>query len=596
MNEEDRSAEPQASIETAAPSDVDSATLQAIADAQNEYGTRVRGSAKKERTADVIEHSPSETPKPAASKKRPAPKPSIANLKVSTDIKKPPPKKRKVEGAGSDRGTPVSSRHSPTPSIISNRPVKSAKGARKGSTAATPRGSSPAAGSSPQADGDSGSEDDGIYCICRKGDNHQWMIACDGGCDDWFHGKCVNIEKQDEGLIDKYICPNCTEKGQGVTTWKPMCRRDGCRHPARLRKGGESKYCTDECGVLFMKMQVGRLPGQKQQQMPASRGTRGKKDSVLESATQTVQSEDESDLGPFGGVIRARELKALALAAPNIDTFRRLGSNPLLTPPPDDEKDVDQENKPELEAKPETIEIVDEATTTRLEAIAKRKDELRQRRLLLKDREKFISLAKERATRLAGVMKMKDMCGYDSRLSWDESTFKEWRESTEGNSAFTNNSLDAPNSPQDARDTSGTVNGTDSTATAGLKPRPQPMRSMTSETVGTNDGNVDICTKKRCQRHGGWQKLVLHDVRFEEAEVGDEMRRIDAEEQEIRAKATGSAKGSNALDLAQEGTVEVVGQDDALTDKDNNAGPDVPMADGAESQPSEQPQMVAASA
>lgn len=45
-----------------------------------------------------------------------------------------------------------------------------------------------------------------LFCICRKPDNHTWMIACDGECDDWFHGKCVNIDPKDADLIDKYIC------------------------------------------------------------------------------------------------------------------------------------------------------------------------------------------------------------------------------------------------------------------------------------------------------------------------------------------------------------------------------------------------------
>ena len=45
-----------------------------------------------------------------------------------------------------------------------------------------------------------------VFCICRKPDNHTWMIGCDGGCEDWFHGKCVNIKEEDAALIDKYIC------------------------------------------------------------------------------------------------------------------------------------------------------------------------------------------------------------------------------------------------------------------------------------------------------------------------------------------------------------------------------------------------------
>jgi COMPASS component SPP1 len=32
------------------------------------------------------------------------------------------------------------------------------------------------------------------------------MIGCDGDCDDWYHGKCVNMHPRDAELIDRYIC------------------------------------------------------------------------------------------------------------------------------------------------------------------------------------------------------------------------------------------------------------------------------------------------------------------------------------------------------------------------------------------------------
>ncbi|RPA85914.1 hypothetical protein BJ508DRAFT_204587, partial [Ascobolus immersus RN42] len=47
-----------------------------------------------------------------------------------------------------------------------------------------------------------------LYCICRLPDTGRWMIACDG-CDDWFHGACVNIPETQGDLIDKYFCPRC---------------------------------------------------------------------------------------------------------------------------------------------------------------------------------------------------------------------------------------------------------------------------------------------------------------------------------------------------------------------------------------------------
>ena len=47
-----------------------------------------------------------------------------------------------------------------------------------------------------------------LYCLCRKPDNGEFMIACDA-CDEWYHGKCVNITAQEGLLIDKYFCPKC---------------------------------------------------------------------------------------------------------------------------------------------------------------------------------------------------------------------------------------------------------------------------------------------------------------------------------------------------------------------------------------------------
>lgn len=45
-----------------------------------------------------------------------------------------------------------------------------------------------------------------LYCICRKPDSGKWMIACDGACEDWYHGECVKIAEEDVNLIDKYYC------------------------------------------------------------------------------------------------------------------------------------------------------------------------------------------------------------------------------------------------------------------------------------------------------------------------------------------------------------------------------------------------------
>ena len=140
--------------------------------------------------------------KATPSKKRAAPK------KGTASAVKPPAKKRKVEKNESVPGTPALPRNgTPASSRASKTPVP--KGRKQGSV--TPARSSSVVKADEDEDdldeGDSMSIDENEqFCICRGPDDHTWMIACDGGCDDWFHGRCVGMDEKDGKLIDKYIC------------------------------------------------------------------------------------------------------------------------------------------------------------------------------------------------------------------------------------------------------------------------------------------------------------------------------------------------------------------------------------------------------
>ena len=57
-------------------------------------------------------------------------------------------------------------------------------------------------------DTDQDMEDSKIYCSCRTAWNNQFMIQCDF-CQEWYHGKCVNITPTDALNIDKYKCSAC---------------------------------------------------------------------------------------------------------------------------------------------------------------------------------------------------------------------------------------------------------------------------------------------------------------------------------------------------------------------------------------------------
>lgn len=483
--------------------------------------------------------------KSAPSKKRPAPSVTPAIKKKGTaTAKKPPSKKRRLDTDGDTKARSV------TPTA---RPkTTSSKGVKKGSQAGTPAAeSSPAPDQSSQAhasdDDAESSEDSTLYCICKKPDNHKWMIGCDGGCDDWFHGSCVNMSQADEDLVDKFICPLCEEKGRGQTTWKPMCRRDGCRKPARLTKGKESKYCSDECGVIFFQEQLQRTAGAKSM---ASAKKKSKKKSSKNG--EDVVSDDDDEPTPLGGVLRAKDLKALVEQSKDIQAFKTLGSG-VLSPPQTASPTKANFDGSLPNGLPSLIEDLSltAAETERLTALHKEKSQLKERLEALKDREKFVSMAKEQAIRVAEreKIKVKEFCGYDSRLSWSDAEFLRWRNSKPGRAAFQFSTLSP--TPEQV-DSLPTVNG---------------------ETVivvnGEEKEKETVCLKKRCPKHPQWQKLNLQDARFEELEIVESIKECEKEERSVRERARRrGAKDAMARELTggdasreernREGWVEMV--------------------------------------
>lgn len=150
------------------------------------------------------------------------------------------------------------------------------------------------------------------YCICRKSDSGGFMICCDN-CEEWFHGKCINISKAHSKLIEHYYCDECrknnphlsivykenqaaktktvkqernenrlVEKSESTST-KPKAKpkalvpiakkvspnkrkinqktkskdhnRKQCANPECVHESRpNSKYCSDDCGFIFNKL------------------------------------------------------------------------------------------------------------------------------------------------------------------------------------------------------------------------------------------------------------------------------------------------------------------------------------------------------
>jgi PHD-finger len=118
------------------------------------------------------------------------------------------------------------------------------------------------------------SEDDPdrLWCICKMPHNNRFMISCDK-CEDWFHGKCVNVTKamgkEYELMGKEWRCPNCkADPGKKVdTNKKPLNQQKLTKFFAKSQKEStdedvaktmcvvcQSKaardasiYCSDEC-------------------------------------------------------------------------------------------------------------------------------------------------------------------------------------------------------------------------------------------------------------------------------------------------------------------------------------------------------------
>ena len=95
-----------------------------------------------------------------------------------------------------------------------------------------------------------------LYCICKKPDEGDLMVGCDG-CDDWFHFRCVKIPEKYSHLVLNYYCPYCQAgiTGKGSVDgelprikWKRKCRLETCFDPCQ----NHSKYCSEEHGKLYM--------------------------------------------------------------------------------------------------------------------------------------------------------------------------------------------------------------------------------------------------------------------------------------------------------------------------------------------------------
>ena len=515
----------------------------------------------------------------APAKKRPAAK------KGTASIVKPPAKRRKLDTdtlassppASLPRGTPASSRASKTPAP--RNPKQHSQTPTRSPSVLDPDG----AYSEEDAD-----ESDEIFCICRKPDDHTWMIACDGPCNDWYHGRCVNMDERDGSLIDKYICeyripciyiiilltsgskgPNCKDPGISETLYKPMCRLEGCRGPARVNSPKPSKYCSREHGVEFMRHKISKRPPDLSKNEPPNKKRRKSTHTEPVGKSLSIDTSDEPHNPAYlrGGVLNPSELKTLCSSVSNVAQFKALGNNVLPTPPGTSKALSNGMGLPENQIA-QDIQY-NETETAQIANLTKKHQELDEQINLWSEREKLLLVVRARAKAALEEMKkrgesLKEICGYDGCLAWSMPEFKIWASSDQGKATLDfalvkdfnkvpakvlKEPISLPAGNVDGANLSNASRTEDAKAVAenghdsGEDEPPASDNKPNGATGPSPDEEDDdpilkgICTKKRCNRHKDWFKYEMAGNHSEKDHLRDEIKRVEREKYEIGERA-----------------------------------------------------------
>ena len=313
-----------------------------------------------------------------------------------------------------------------------------------------------------------------------------------------------------------------------------MCRLETCREPARVTGTKPSKYCSNEHGEEYMALRALGKDSKRNESNKASVARKRRKDNLADHTANGDEGPpivDEIDDQAYlrGGLLRPPELKALATGVASLSDFKKLGEG-VLSPPRT--ASPDSANPKQHHSKV----IYTSEETTQLSGISSRKAELKCQRALLDDRERFLGLVKARAKTVLEDLKkrdgVKDICGFDSRLSWSDEEFEAWRSSGEGQKALESGVLSAPlPEPSD-----------------GEVERDKKMVNGDVEEVGKG-----VCQKKRCERHKKWYQLQQQEIAFEKEQGRQAMRKLEEEEKGLGERATlrfleNSAEGEEAED------------------------------------------------
>lgn len=164
--------------------------------------------------------------------------------------------------------------------------------------------------------GASEDDPDRLWCICRQPHNNRFMICCDK-CEEWFHGKCVNVTKamsaEFEQKKKEWRCPNCRAEGPGVVKKvdpkkKPLNQQKLTKFFAKSQKEStdediamtvcvvckhkaardSSIYCSDECIQNHATKHLDDSSTQSKTPVSVTKSETGKRGNVLKDKSGNV--------------------------------------------------------------------------------------------------------------------------------------------------------------------------------------------------------------------------------------------------------------------------------------------------------------------
>ncbi|KAB5560089.1 hypothetical protein GE09DRAFT_962291 [Coniochaeta sp. 2T2.1] len=421
-------------------------------------------------------------------------KPPVKKKGTASTIKGP---KRGGKSSSSSSGVKKPSSKSTSTSTKTPKRPKPERGTATTSQAgssptAVTRSSSPAGGSASGSEDESGS-DQGIYCLCRGPDNHRFMIACDR-CEDWFHGDCIGMDKYTgENLVQRYICPRCTDGKLYVTRYKKTCALERCDRPARMYgddvvKGESSIFCSAEHRQVWWERLVGTLPKRRE-------------GGVLYGDTLT----QEEFMGLLGtGKKEGKDGKGW-----------RIGEEPFGVPDNFWETTPPSKVLTEEESSLLSTSVSDRHSLG--EEIVLCKKMLQLVDMAVKQREHLISSSLDKPNKSQHLGK--DFCGYDYRLDSVGATacFADFLKSPAGEAIFKTGRLPLPGEE-------GFVVFDDGYVLDAAAPAPGQQQQNGGGVVVNGNNNAAalagvVCVRRKCKTHAGWSGIHTKNVKHQIKEL-----------------------------------------------------------------------------